>query len=65
MSRFGIKVQNNDYQSFTVKGNQTYQALDRYMVEGDASSASYFLAAGAIKGGEITVHGVGKIKCSR
>jgi len=61
MARFGIQVQNNDYQSFSVKGNQAYQAVDRYMVEGDASSASYFLAAGAIKGGEITVHGVGKL----
>ncbi|WP_077341692.1 3-phosphoshikimate 1-carboxyvinyltransferase [Pseudocolwellia agarivorans] len=61
MSRFGIKVQNNDYQSFTVQGNQSYQSVERYMVEGDASSASYFLAAGAIKGGEITVHGVGKL----
>ena len=61
MSRFGIQVQNNNYQSFTVIGNQSYQAVDRYMVEGDASSASYFLAAGAIKGGEVTVHGVGKL----
>ena len=61
MSRFGVEVQNNNYQSFTVKGSQSYQALEKYMVEGDASSASYFLAAGAIKGGEITVHGVGKL----
>ncbi|QBG37676.1 3-phosphoshikimate 1-carboxyvinyltransferase [Litorilituus sediminis] len=61
MSRFGVNVQNNDYQSFVVKGGQSYQALERYMVEGDASSASYFLAAGAIKGGEVTVHGVGKL----
>ena len=61
MARFGVKVENNDYQSFSVQGNQSYQALERYMVEGDASSASYFLAAGAIKGGEITVHGVGKL----
>lgn len=61
MSRFGVNVQNNDYQSFTVKGKQSYGAVDRYMVEGDASSASYFLAAGAIKGGKITVHGVGKL----
>jgi len=61
MSRFGVNVQNNDYKSFTVKGNQSYQAVEKYMVEGDASSASYFLAAGAIKGGEITVHGVGKL----
>ncbi|MBL4822554.1 MAG: 3-phosphoshikimate 1-carboxyvinyltransferase [Colwellia sp.] len=61
MQRFGVNVQNNDYKSFNVKGGQSYQALERYMVEGDASSASYFLAAGAIKGGEITVHGVGKL----
>jgi len=61
MSRFGVEVQNNDYQSFTVQGNQSYQAVEKYMVEGDASSASYFLAAGAIKGGEVTVHGVGKL----
>ena len=61
MSRFGVEVQNNDYQFFTVKGNQSYQSVKKYMVEGDASSASYFLAAGAIKGGEITVHGVGKL----
>lgn len=61
MARFGVKVQNNNYQSFTVIGNQSYQSIDKYMVEGDASSASYFLAAGAIKGGEITVHGVGKL----
>jgi 3-phosphoshikimate 1-carboxyvinyltransferase len=61
MSRFGVVVQNNDYQSFTVKGNQSYQSVEKYMVEGDASSASYFLAAGAIRGGEITVHGVGKL----
>jgi 3-phosphoshikimate 1-carboxyvinyltransferase len=61
MQRFGVNVQNNDYKSFTVKGGQSYQALEKYMVEGDASSASYFLAAGAIKGGEITVHGVGKL----
>lgn len=61
MARFGVTVQNNHYQSFTVKGNQSYQAVEKYMVEGDASSASYFLAAGAIKGGEITVHGVGKL----
>lgn len=61
MSRFGVEVQNNNYQSFTVIGNQSYQAIETYMVEGDASSASYFLAAGAIKGGEVTVHGVGKL----
>ncbi|WP_448556653.1 3-phosphoshikimate 1-carboxyvinyltransferase [Thalassotalea montiporae] len=59
MAKFGVDVENQNYQSFIVKGQQSYQARERYMVEGDASSASYFLAAGAIKGGEITVHGVG------
>jgi 3-phosphoshikimate 1-carboxyvinyltransferase len=61
MKRFGVDVKNNDYQSFNINGKQSYKALDKYMVEGDASSASYFLAAGAIKGGEVTVHGVGKL----
>lgn len=59
MSQFGIKVENNDYQSFVIKGNQTYLSPDKFLVEGDASSASYFLAAGAIKGGKVKVTGVG------
>jgi 3-phosphoshikimate 1-carboxyvinyltransferase len=61
MARFGVQVENNNYQSFFVKGEQSYLAVERYMVEGDASSASYFLAAAAIKGGEVTVHGIGKL----
>ncbi len=61
MARFGVHVENNNYQSFFVKGQQSYQSVEKYMVEGDASSASYFLAAGAIKGGEVTVHGIGKL----
>ena len=59
MAKFGIDVVNNDYASFEVKGNQTYKAPGRFMVEGDASSASYFLAAGAIKGGTVKVTGIG------
>ena len=31
MQRFGVNVQNNDYKSFTVKGGQSYQALEKYM----------------------------------
>jgi 3-phosphoshikimate 1-carboxyvinyltransferase len=60
MSQFGVTVENRDYQSFFIKGQQTYQAPGRFMVEGDASSASYFLAAAAIKGGEIKVTGIGR-----
>ncbi|KKK99821.1 3-phosphoshikimate 1-carboxyvinyltransferase [Rheinheimera mesophila] len=60
MARFGVTVQNNNYQSFVVKGNQQYQSPGEFLVEGDASSASYFLAAAAIKGGTIKVTGIGK-----
>ncbi|MFT2109718.1 3-phosphoshikimate 1-carboxyvinyltransferase [Marinomonas sp. 2405UD68-3] len=59
MKQFGVVVENNNYQSFIVKGQQTYQSPGDIMVEGDASSASYFLAAAAIAGGKIKVHGVG------
>ena len=59
MARFGISVTHDNYKTFTVKGAQQYQAVERIMVEGDASSASYFVAAAAIAGGEIEIKGVG------
>ena len=60
MQRFGVEVVNNEYKTFTIKGNQTYKAVETFMVEGDASSASYFLAAAAIKGGTVRVTGIGR-----
>ncbi len=60
MKDFGVEVVNNDYKSFEIKGQQNYKAVERFMVEGDASSASYFLAAAAIKGGTVKVTGIGK-----
>ncbi len=60
MQRFGVEVVNEGYQRFIVKAGQRYKALDHFMVEGDASSASYFLAAAAIKGGQVKVTGIGK-----
>lgn len=60
IAKFGIQIENQNYQKFAVKGNQQYQAPGHFMVEGDASSASYFLAAGAIKGGTVRVTGIGK-----
>ncbi|MEZ8823295.1 3-phosphoshikimate 1-carboxyvinyltransferase [Vibrio amylolyticus] len=60
MKQFGVDVINNDYQSFVIKSGQSYIAPGDFLVEGDASSASYFLAAAAIKGGEIKVTGIGK-----
>ncbi|MBU2886876.1 3-phosphoshikimate 1-carboxyvinyltransferase [Gilvimarinus agarilyticus] len=59
MAKFGVQVTNNDYQSFEIQGQQTYQSPGEIMVEGDASSASYFLAAAAIGGGPVKVHGTG------
>ncbi|MBU2425516.1 MAG: 3-phosphoshikimate 1-carboxyvinyltransferase [Gammaproteobacteria bacterium] len=60
MARFGVTVVNENYQRFVVQGSQQYQAPGDFLVEGDASSASYFLAAAAIAGGTIKVTGIGK-----
>jgi 3-phosphoshikimate 1-carboxyvinyltransferase len=60
MSQFGVDVVNHAYQSFEIEGGQQYQSPGQFLVEGDASSASYFLAAAAIKGGEVKVTGIGK-----
>ncbi|WP_340622068.1 3-phosphoshikimate 1-carboxyvinyltransferase [Xenorhabdus siamensis] len=60
MNSFGVAVENEQYQVFRVKGQQQYQSPGHYLVEGDASSASYFLAAAAIKGGTVRVTGIGK-----
>jgi len=60
MKVFGVDIVNDNYEKFTIKGGQTYKAVDSFMVEGDASSASYFLAAAAIKGGTVKVTGMGK-----
>lgn len=60
MAQFGVTVENYGYQRFAVQGGQSYQSPGTLLVEGDASSASYFLAAAAIKGGAVKVTGIGK-----
>ncbi|ARJ40563.1 3-phosphoshikimate 1-carboxyvinyltransferase [Pantoea alhagi] len=60
MNTFGVRVENSDYQRFSIRGRQRYISPGNYLVEGDASSASYFLAAAAIKGGTVRVTGVGR-----
>ena len=60
MARFGVTVERQGWQSFVVFGGQRYVSSQEIYVEGDASSASYFLAAGAIGGGPVRVEGVGK-----
>ena len=59
MQRFGVTVQRDGWQAFTIATGQRYISPEMIHVEGDASSASYFLAAGAIAGGPVRVEGVG------
>lgn len=54
MQTFGVSVLNEFYRKFTVPAGQRYLARS-YTVEGDASSASYFFAAAAVTGGEVSV----------
>jgi 3-phosphoshikimate 1-carboxyvinyltransferase len=60
LARFGIQVDRDGWASFTIPAGQMYQSPGLIHVEGDASSASYFLAAGAIAGGPVRVEGVGQ-----
>jgi 3-phosphoshikimate 1-carboxyvinyltransferase len=60
MARFGVKVDRFGWSYFRIHGGSRYKSPGTIYVEGDASSASYFLAAGAIGGGPIRVEGVGK-----
>ena len=60
MARFGVKVEREGWQRFTLAAGQRYVSPGLLRVEGDASAASYFLAAGAIGGGPVRVEGVGR-----
>jgi 3-phosphoshikimate 1-carboxyvinyltransferase len=59
MRRFGVDAARDGWRSFTVPAGR-YESPGEIRVEGDASSASYFLAAGAIGGGPVRVEGVGR-----
>jgi len=59
MSRFGIDVARMEWRGYRVPAGP-YRSPGGIAVEGDASSASYFLAAGAIAGGPVRVEGVGR-----
>jgi 3-phosphoshikimate 1-carboxyvinyltransferase len=48
MAKFGVNVMREGWQKFTIPVNANYLSPKQIFVEGDASSASYFLAAGAI-----------------
>ncbi|MBI4755111.1 MAG: bifunctional 3-phosphoshikimate 1-carboxyvinyltransferase/cytidylate kinase [Betaproteobacteria bacterium] len=60
MARFGVEVRREGWQRFRLPAGACYRSPGTIFVEGDASSASYFLAAGAIGGGPVRVEGVGR-----
>lgn len=64
LRQFGVTVERDGWTSFTMPAEARYQSPGEVYVEGDASSASYFLAAGAISGltggGPVRVTGVGR-----
>ena len=59
MARFGVQIEREGWQRFHLPAGAAYRSPGRYAVEGDASSASYFLALGALGGGPLRVEGVG------
>ncbi len=59
MAKFGVQVERDGWQRFTIAANSVYTSPGQLCVEGDASSASYFLAAGVIAG-SVTVDGIGQ-----
>jgi 3-phosphoshikimate 1-carboxyvinyltransferase len=60
MARFGVVVETPDASTFVVPAGARYRSPGTIHVEGDASSASYFLAAGVLGGGPVRVTGVGR-----
>ena len=62
LARFGIAVQREGWQRFVIPQGSAYRTPGRIHVEGDASSASYFIALGALAaqgGAPVRIEGVG------
>ncbi|HEY9279948.1 MAG TPA: 3-phosphoshikimate 1-carboxyvinyltransferase [Eoetvoesiella sp.] len=59
MARFGVQVDREGWQRFRIPAGAKYCTPGAMAIEGDASSASYFMALGAIGGGPVHIHGVG------
>jgi 3-phosphoshikimate 1-carboxyvinyltransferase len=64
LARFGVAVEREGWSAFTIGAGSRYASPGRIFVEGDASSASYFLAAGALGGAQggdaVRVEGIGR-----
>ena len=54
MKKFGIEVINDTYETYRIKSNQTYD-ISEYIVEGDFSSAGYFIAIASLTKSTITL----------
>ena len=54
MQSFGVTFENDGYKRLRVRSGQRYQGQD-YVIEADASNASYFLAAAAVTGGRVVI----------
>ncbi|OBS29820.1 cytidylate kinase [Tepidimonas fonticaldi] len=61
LARFGVEVQREGWSRFTIPAGARYTTPGCIHVEGDASSASYFVALGAIAATDapVTIEGVG------
>lgn len=63
LERFGVAVQRQGWERFVIPEGSRYQSPGEVLVEADASSASYFIAAGALsapEGGEgLVIEGLG------
>ncbi len=60
MRRFGVVIERLDPQRFHCPAGARYRSPGTVQVEGDASAASYFIAAGALGGGPVRITGVGR-----
>jgi len=60
MERFGVSAAKPDAATFVIPAGARYVSPGTVTVEGDASGASYFLAAGVLGGGPVRVQGVGR-----
>ncbi|MBQ9183130.1 MAG: 3-phosphoshikimate 1-carboxyvinyltransferase [Neisseriaceae bacterium] len=58
LKRFGVEIDNQNYQVFRLPENTCYTAPNELLVEGDASGASYFMAAGLLGKNPIKINGI-------
>lgn len=59
MAQFGVQVQRDGWRRFVIPAGSRYRSPGKVAIEGDASTASYFMALGAIGGGPIRIQGAG------